>query len=193
MFNSRWCHPSSLQSGTFDILQVPNLCFLNQIMSDQSKFQLPTWYMMSKMTPSLKSPVRSPQRPPSPQLKLSQPNPVQSWSNFQDRPLSNYQSDLWCQRWPHPSSLQSGTFNILQVPNSYFLSQIMSDLDQTFRIGPIPITIIIFYVQLKMTPSFKSPAWNPQRPRSPQLTLSQWNQVQYWSNIQDRPLGNKPT
>ena len=46
--------------------------------------------------------------------------------------------------WPHPPSLQSGTFNVLQAPNFYFLIQIMSDLDQTFRIGPLAITNLIF-------------------------------------------------
>ncbi len=101
-----------------------------------------------------------------------------------------YQHDIWCQRWPHPSSLQSGTLNVLQAPNLFFLSQIMTNLDQTFRICPLATTNIIFDVQLKITPSFKSPARNPQRPRSPQLRLSQRNQVQYWSKVQDRPLSS---
>ncbi len=99
------------------------------------------------MTPSFKYPFRNPQHPPSPWLMLSQPNHVRSWSNFQDRPLSNYQPDLWCQRWPHPSILQSGTFNILQAPNLYFLSKIMSDLDQIFRKGPLATTNLIYDVK----------------------------------------------
>ena len=46
--------------------------------------------------------------------------------------------------WPYPPILQSGTINILQAPNLGFLSQIMSDLDQTFRIGTLATTNIIF-------------------------------------------------
>ncbi len=71
-------YPSSLQSGTFNIIQTP-------------------------------------QRPPSPQHLLSQPDHVWSWSNFQDRPLSKYQHHLWCSTWPNPSIMQSGSINILQA------------------------------------------------------------------------------
>ena len=58
-----------------------------------------------------------------------------------------------CVKWEveyqlHPSSLQSGNINILQVPNLSFLCKIMSDLCQTFRIGPFSTTHIIFNVQL---------------------------------------------
>ncbi len=108
---------------------------------------------MSKMIPSFKSPVRNHHYPPSPLLILSQSNHVWSWSNFQDMPFSNYQPDLRCQGWPHPSSLQSGTLNILQAPILWFLSQIMSDLDKMFKIGPLATTHIIFDVQLD--PTFK--------------------------------------
>ncbi len=125
-----------------------------------------------KITPSFKSPVRNPQRPPSPQLMLSRPNHVWSWSNFQDIFLIIYQHDLWCQRWPHPPSHQSGTPNVIQAPNFGFLSQIRSNLDQNSRKGPLESTNIIFDVQLKMTPPFKSPVRNSQGPPSPQLRLS---------------------
>ena len=77
---------------------------------------LPTWSMMSKMTPSFKSSVRNLQHPPSLQLILCLPKHVRCWSNFQDRPLSNYQHHLWYSTWPNHSSLQSGTINILQAP-----------------------------------------------------------------------------
>ena len=40
-----------------------------------------------------------------------------------------------------------GTLNFLQAPSLCFLSQIMSDLDQTVRIGPLATTNIIFDVQ----------------------------------------------
>ena len=49
---------------------------------------------------------------------------------------------------PRPPSLQSGTLDVLQAPNLGFLSQIMSNLDQTFRIGPLATTNIIFVVWL---------------------------------------------
>ena len=62
-------------------------------------FKISSWsstnmLFMSKMTPSFKSPVRNPQCPPSPQLRLSQPNHVGSSSNFQDIFLTIYQHDL---------------------------------------------------------------------------------------------------
>ena len=75
---------------------------------------------------------------------FSQLKHIQSSSNFQDI----FQHDLQCQRLPHPSSLQSGTFNILQAPNLYFLSQIMSDLDETFRICPLATTNLICDVKV---------------------------------------------
>ena len=69
---------------------------------------IPTWSMMSKMIPSSKSPIRNPQCPSSPQLRTFQPNHVRSWSNFQDRPLSNHLHHLWCSTQDDP---------ILQVPS----------------------------------------------------------------------------
>ncbi len=65
----------------------------------------------------------------------------------------------------HPPSLQSGTLNV--IPNLGFLSQIMSNLDQTFRIGLLATINIIHYVQLNMTLYFQSSVRNPQRPPSP--------------------------
>ena len=55
---------------------------------------LHTWSMMSNGIQSSKSPTRNPQHPPSPQLSISHPNKVRSWSNFQDRPLSNQKHNL---------------------------------------------------------------------------------------------------
>ena len=106
------------------------------------------------------SPIRNPQCPPSPQHILYQPNLVRSWSNFQDRPDTIYQLDLWCQMWPHSPCLQSGTLKVLQAPNFGFLSQIMSDLDQIFRIGPLATTIIIFDVQLDPILQVSSQEWS---------------------------------
>merc|ERR1712082_216697 len=48
---------------------------------------------------------------------------------------------------PHPPSLQSGTLNILQAPNLCNLSKIMFDLDQTFRMGPLATTDLIYDVK----------------------------------------------
>ena len=129
---------------------------------------------MSKMTLSFKSPVRNPQCPPSPQLRLSQSNHVRSWSNFQDMPLSNYHPDIWSQIWPHPSSLQSGICNFLQAPNLCILCKIMSDLDQTFRIGSLATTNIIFEVQLDTTLQVSSQEW-------PTSSKSSWNKKLFLS------------
>ena len=56
--------------------------------------------------------------------------------NFQDIFPIIYQHDLWCQRWSHPPSLQSGTLNILQAPNLGFFSQIISYFDKNFQDRP---------------------------------------------------------
>ena len=53
-------------------------------------------------------------------------NQVWYLSNFQDHFLIINQDDIWCQRWPHPSSLQSGTINVLQVPQRPFQHLIRS-------------------------------------------------------------------
>jgi hypothetical protein len=111
----------SLQSGSLNILQVPNFSFLRQIMSDIdqtfriSSISSETLFRMSKFTPSFKSPVRNHQDPPSPKIILSQSEHVRSWSNFQDKPLSNYILHILCSTQPNPSSFQSGTINILQA------------------------------------------------------------------------------
>ena len=77
---------------------------------------LPTSFMMSKMTQFSKSPVRNPQRPPSPKFRPDL-NHVGSSSNFQDIFLIIYQHNWWCQSWPNPPRLRSETINVLQVPN----------------------------------------------------------------------------
>ena len=56
-------------------------------------------------------------------LNFSQLNHVRSSSKFQDIFHIIYQHDIWYQRWPPHLSLQSGTLNLLQVPN---LGQIKS-------------------------------------------------------------------
>ena len=130
--------------------------------------------MISKMTPSSKPPIRNPQRPPSPQLMLPQPNHVGFPPNFQDIFKIIFQDDPWCQRWSHPPSLQSGTFNVLQAPNLGFISQIMFDLGQTFRIGPLPSTIIIFEVELYpiLQVSSQEPSTSFKPPCNQKLILS---------------------
>ncbi len=64
------------------------------------------------------------------QLRPYQPNCVQSSSNFQDMPLSNYQHICLCSTLPNPSSIQSGTINIFQPPcnQNLFLSQSLAEL-----------------------------------------------------------------
>ena len=52
---------------------------------------------------------------PKSQLIINQPNDVRSSQNFQDKFLRDSLDDPTCQGWPHPPSLQSGTFSILQV------------------------------------------------------------------------------
>ena len=99
-----WCQgwpcPPNPQSGTFIVLQVwtsrmggswhtsnhaRELKFGTHVKND-----IEWWSVMSRMTPSPKTPVRNPQHPRSPQLRLSPPNQLQSWSNFQHRPIGNH-------------------------------------------------------------------------------------------------------
>ena len=104
---------------TFDsqIWAWSNLCQRFIKLSGYLPNNLMTWFMMSKMTPSSNSPVRNPPRPPSPKFSPDI-NHVGCSSNFQDIFLINYWHDLWYQRWPYPPSLQSGTLNVLHVPNA---------------------------------------------------------------------------
>ena len=62
---------------------------------------------------------------------FTQLNHIGSSTNFKDIFPIIQGHDLWYQRWPLPSILQSGFLNVLQVPN---LGQIMSDLHQPFKI-----------------------------------------------------------
>ena len=78
-------------------------------------------------------------------------NHVRFSSKFQDIFLIIYWYDFLCQRWPHPSNLRWGTINILQVPNLYFFSLILSNLDQTFGIDFLATNDLIVYVQLGQT------------------------------------------
>ena len=113
--------------------------------------------------------------------KTNQPDPTRPGNNFsllkhvrsswniQDISHTFYQHDL-CQRWPPPTSLHSGTINVIQIPNFSFLCHIMSDLHQTFRISCISFKT--WFMMSKMTPSFKSPFRNPESHPNPQLLLS---------------------
>ena len=73
---------------------------------------------MSRMTPSSEYPIRNIQHPPSMTLRTGS-----SWHSFiHARELkfgtqvkNKYYNDPWFQEWPHPPSIQSGTFNVLQV------------------------------------------------------------------------------
>ena len=118
------------------------------------------------------------------------PNPTPLVNNFFSAKLCQIFVKLSGQMWPHSPSLQSGTLNVLKAPNWGFFNQSLSDLDQSFSIGPLAITNIIFGVQFKITPSFKSPVRYPEHPPSPHLRLYQVNHVQSWSNLQDTPLSN---
>ncbi len=44
--------------------------------------------------------------------------------------------------------IQVSNQELSMSPNTGFISQIMSDLDQTFRMGPLPISNLIFDDQL---------------------------------------------
>ena len=124
-----WPHPPGLQSGTFSVLQVwlwgwggywgtskhaRELKFGRQV-----KNHILWQSMMSRMTPSSKSPVRNLQRPSSLILRTEGVLEallimLESWNLVQKSRIA-YHGDPWCQGWSHPQSLQSGTSNVLQV------------------------------------------------------------------------------
>ena len=117
----RWPHPPSLQSGTLNVLQVPNEASQLNHNRSSSNFQdifliiywYDSWFKRWPHTWSLQSGTLNVLQVPN---EASQLNHDGSSSNFQDIFLIIYQHHLWCQRWPNPSSLQSGTINIIQSP-----------------------------------------------------------------------------
>ena len=73
---------------------------------------------MSTMTPSSKYPVRNPQRPTSMDFedRVIDTHLIKLESrNLAHKSRITYHENPWCQEWPHPPSIQSGTLNILQV------------------------------------------------------------------------------
>ena len=111
----------------------------------------------------LNNPTPPPTHPPGGIIILCQ-NQLWSSSNFQCSFFQNYQHDIGCQRWLHPPSLQSGTLNVLQVPNE--TSQLTHDgSSSNFQ----DIFLIIYQHDLW---SFMSPVKNPQYPPSPKWSQS---------------------
>ena len=129
-------------------------------------------------TPSSKSPVRNPQRPPCPKFRPDL-NHVRSPSNFQDIFLIIYLHDFWC------PSLQSGTLNILQVPN---LGQILIIFIKFS--GYLPNHLLTWLMMSERTPSSKFPVKNLQHPSSPKISQSvksRWNFIKISGYLPDHP------
>ena len=86
-------------------------------LSGYDPWSLPSTSMTSRMTLSSNSPVRNPQRPPRKRPPILDTLLIKiSTRNFQGIFLRVDQGHPWCQEWPCPPSLWSGTLNVLQVP-----------------------------------------------------------------------------
>ena len=99
------------------------------------------------MTPILQVSSQEPSTSSKSHLLLSQPNHVESSSNFQNISHIIYWHDLWCKRWPQSSKSPVRNHQHPPSPTFSFLSQIMLDLHQTFRISPISSTNMIYDVK----------------------------------------------
>ena len=92
---------------------------------------------------------------------------LESW-NLAHKSRITYHDDPWCQGWPHPPSIQSGTINILQVwtlrmggswHTSYHARELKFGTQVKNHVSWRSLTS-------RMTPSFKTSVRNNQRPLS---------------------------
>ena len=137
---------------------------------------------MSGMTLSSMSPVRNPQRPPS--TPLLDPPPSWHTSNWDiNMKFSGYlpwgkKHHSWCQEWPSPKCLRSGTLNVLQVPSfltppSWHTSN--KDINTKFS-GYLPRGKKTSFMMSGMTKSAMSLVRNPQHPPcTPLLDPPSWH------------------
>ena len=152
--------------------------------------------MKSKMTPSSKSPVRNLQCPPSMTWRWGVPDTLlfmlesrnlahKSWITYCDYP--------WCQEWPHPPSIQSGTINILQVcvwtsEDGGFLTH--SPHAREPELGTqVNNHISGWYMMSRTTPSSKHPVSNPQHP--PSTTSRTWGPRQTSNHATEPKFGTQ--
>ena len=101
---------------------------------------------------------------------ISQPNEVRSLWNFQDNFILVYQADLRHQRWPHPPSLQSGTFNILQVWTS-----------RTGVLGTLLIMLESWNLAHMSRITYHDDPWCQGRPHPPSPQSGTINVLQVWT------------
>ena len=90
---------------------------------------------------------------------------LESW-NLAHNSRITYHDDPWCQEWPHPPSLKSGTINILQVwslrmGGSWYTSNHVREL----KLGTQVKNHISWWSMMsRITPSSKTPVKNHQCP-----------------------------
>ena len=101
---------------------------------------------------------------------ISQPNEVRSLWNFQDNFILVYQEDLRLQRWPHPPSLQSGTFNILNVWTS-----------RTEVLGTLLIMLESWNLAHMPRITYHDDPWCQGRPHPPSPQSGTINILQVWT------------
>ena len=92
---------------------------------------------------------------------------LESW-NFAHNSGIAYHDDPWCQGWPHPPNIQSGTINIFQAWTSRMgVSWHTSNHAREQKFGTqVKNHISWRFMTSRMTISSKSPVRNHQRPPS---------------------------
>ena len=123
-----WPHPPSTQSGTIKILQV---WLRGWGVLDTLLFMLESWNLAHKSRITYHDDPWCQEWPHPPSLQSGTINVLQVWLrgrgvldtllimleswNLAHKSRITYHDDPWCQGWPHPPRLQSGTTNVLQV------------------------------------------------------------------------------
>ena len=91
---------------------------------------------------------------------------LESW-NLAHKSRITKHDNPWCQGWPFPPSLQSGTINILQVWTSRFGKVLDKHHARELKFGTLVKNHISWQsIMSRMTPSSKSPVRNRQHPSS---------------------------
>ena len=89
---------------------------------------------------------------------------LESW-HLAHKSRITYHDDPWCQEWPHPPSIQSGTFNVLQVWIEDMGSWHTSIHAREFKFGTQVKNNKSWRSMIsRMTPTSKYPVRNHQRP-----------------------------
>jgi hypothetical protein len=124
----RWPHPPRLQSGTFSVLQV---WLWGRGVLGTLLFMLESWNLAHKSRITYIDDPWCQEWPNPPSIQSGTINILKVWLrgqgvldillfmleswNLSQKSRITFHDDPYCQEWPYPPIIQSGTFNILQV------------------------------------------------------------------------------